>query len=303
MKKLTSVKEFIGLHKRLFIHILNLSLLIFFINANCNKNDVITPEDTDITNESAMTRVSTELLKVLCNANTYLIMVANNVNSISGNCPTVTFNSSTITVDYGSGACAGDIDSIRRTGSYSINYYISSNSDSLAASIIFNNYGVYKVKGTSTDTNLVTMSGINNFYSKNSISESNPYISNYQSVFYSADNFSTNSGKQETVSLSLTATIVINNPQSFTDYNFYLKGSGSAVNQTANISYNYTIDPSFPLNYETTCGYPISGKVYLDLNGNRFTVDYSPNNNNCDDVVSITKFGTTKYANLSSVDF
>jgi hypothetical protein len=230
-------------------------------------------------------------------------MVANNVTSISGSCPAVTINQSanTITVDFGSSPCSNNLDSVKRSGSYTINYFINSTKDSLAASINFSNYIVYQ--GINNDTNFANISGTNQIVSKKIVAVFVPHIANYQSTFTVNDNVTPNTGNVKTVSLNLTSNVVINDPQTYSEYSYFISGSGTVTNQSTNISYNYTVDPSYPINYPTNCEYPESGKIYLDLNSDRFTVDFSPYNNNCDDVITITKFGITKYANLSSVGF
>jgi hypothetical protein len=305
MKNLNLKRKSLGFYKRLIIHLLNAAILILFINANCNKNDILSPEDSDITNESAFSRSTTEIQKVLSNSNSYMIMVANNVSSIPGSCPSVSINKSSgsITVNYGSSPCINNTDSIRRSGSYTINYYISTGGDSLAASIIFNNYNVYKVKGISGDNSYVTITGLTTINTKKIITQEFPLYSNYQSTFYTDVSFTKSTGGVKAITLTMNANVIINNPQVFTDYSFYITGSGTLTNQNSNITYSYSIDTGFPVTLETSCQYPLSGKVYMDLNSDRFTVDFSPYNSSCDDVATITKFGVVKYINLSSVDF
>ena len=294
MKKLYILKSFYNLHKRLIINILNFGLLILLLNANCNKDDVLSPEDTDITNEAAFMKSTVEIQKICSNANSYLILVANNITTISGSCPAVTVSTptNTITVDYGTTPCNNALDQVKRSGSYTISYFINSGKDSMSAVISFNNYRVYK-----GDTSYITITG------NDAISSKKILVSVYQSTFNSNNTFTINTGKVKTAAVNMTVTSNIGDPYNYSDDIYYIKGSGTVTNQTLNLSYGYSIDPGFAVTYQTNCKYPYSGIVNLDIGGNRVTVDFSPNNSSCDAIISITKFGTPKTIDLSDADF
>ena len=276
--------------------ILLLIILIVFIYTQfqgCdNTNDIITPEDQDITVEAAFSRNTAEVQTICCNVNSYLALIANNVTNIPGSCPVVSVNTSakTITVDYGSGCTT---DSIKRSGSYIVGYFINSLGDSLTAAINFSNYKVYK---TQSDLGYVSITGTNIISSK----KINANL--YQSQFNISNTFASSAGKTKTVSVVMNSNSTITNslPQSGT---FNITGSGTLNNVNTGISYSYVVNPSYAISYQTTCRYPYAGIVYFDTGGNRFTIDFSPNNNNCDGIISVTKFGITKYINLSVIDF
>jgi hypothetical protein len=294
MKKLYILKSFYNLHKRLIINILNFGLLILLMNANCNKNDVLSPEDTDITNEAAFMKNTVEIQKICSNANSYLILVANNITTISGSCPAVTVSTpfNTITVDYGATPCTNSLDQVKRSGSYTISYFINSGKDSMSAVISLNNYRVYK-----GDTSYIAITGNDEISSKKILG------SQYQSTFNSSNTFTINTGKVKTANVNMTVNSNIGDPYNYSDDVYNIKGSGTVANQTLGLSYGYSIDPNFAITYQTNCKYPTYGKVYLGFGGYIFTVDFSPNNSSCDAIISITKYGVTKTIDLSEADF
>jgi hypothetical protein len=278
------------------IHILSL-LLIFVISyvayfSGCNTNDLITPEDQDVTVEAAFMRSTSEMISICSNVNTYLVLISNGVINFPGSCPEIHVYSSAnyFIVDYGSGCI---LDSIKRSGSYVVNYHIYSTRDSISAILSYSNFKVYK---TVTDSNYASITGNNNIFTINVLGNT------YQSKFNISNYFTSNTGNSKNINIILSVpNAVINNtlPMSGT---FYITGSGTLNSINQSLTYDYTADPSFPVVYSSDCKFPTSGKVYLDNSGNRFTSDYSPNND-CKGVISITKFGTIKYVNLTTASF
>ncbi len=280
--------------KSLLLPLMVIIVISYVANfSGCNNlGDLITPEDQDVTVEAAFMRGTSEIISVCSNVNVYLVLIANGITNIT-DCPDVSVNGSSgrFTVDYGSGRIC---DSIKRSGSYTVNYFINSTGDSMAATINFNNYKVYKI--ITSDASYASITGNDNISAKN-------YIGNaYQSRFNISNTISTNTGNSKTVSLTLTVPNANINNTLPVFGSFNITGSGTLYNVNQNSSYNYTADPSSQVIYSNDCKQPTSGKIYLDNSGNRFSADYSPNSN-CTGVVSITKFGITKYVNLTTIDF
>jgi hypothetical protein len=279
---------------RFLLPVLAISVFSYVVNfSGCNNlNDLITPEDQDVTVEAAFMRGTSEIISVCSNVNVYLVLIANGVTNIPG-CPDISVNGSsgTFTVDFGAGCIT---DSIKRSGSYNVGYFINSTGDSMSASISFNNYKVYNT--ITSDVNYASITGTEIISTKNYIGSA------YQSRFNISNTISTNTGNSKTVSLILTVPNANINNTLPVFGTFNITGSGTLYNVNTNSSYNYTADPSNQVVYSNACKHPTSGKIYLDNSGNRFSADYSPNSN-CNGVISITKFGITKYVNLTTLDF
>ncbi len=271
-----------------------LLLFVFVYFSGCDKLDeLITPEDQDVTVEAAFARITTEVQTICSNVNVYLILIAADVTNIPGSCPEVTINTSakSITVDYGSAGCISD--SIKRSGRYTVSYTIISQHDSMTADINFNNYKVYR---TQSDYNYVSITGTDNISSQKIAGNL------YQSKYSISNNFSVSSGNAKSISLTMTANGNINNNLPMNG-SFNINGNGTLTNISSGTTYSYLIEPSSSISYKTSCQYPALGLIYFDQGGYRFTIDLSPSNNNCDGIFSITKFGITKYSDLSVVDF
>jgi hypothetical protein len=273
-----------------------ISFIYFFEFYGCDKVDILSPSDLDVTSEAGCTKSSVEVQRI-CQFSQGLINMLASQGSISiGNCPQVTVNTSQqwINVNYGINPCISGLDSIRRSGSYNISYFIGGSNDTMAGVITYNNFKIYKVPGNSSDLNYVSVSGSDTIGFKKGIS------TQFQTKFIINNTLYTNSGSSISIFLNLDIVANLYDPLILTDDDFYIAGSGTIM-KTGN--YYYSIDNNNPVYITTNCRYPLTGKVYLDLSGNRFITDFSPYGGVCDSYISITKFGKTAYVDIQNAGF
>ncbi|MBM4158376.1 MAG: hypothetical protein FJ216_06295 [Ignavibacteria bacterium] len=285
--------------------VIPLALLILTITLmtfnSCDKlSDIITPQDIDITNEGSLIKNVNELLNIMTASASYINKAAKTGNILSPGCPTITVipSSQTITVSYGNSPCMDLSDSLMRSGSYSISYYFNSSKDSLAGSISFSNYTVYRRSGFFGDTNYVKFTGTDKISMKRNSGQLN-----YQSVFTMSNNTISNFSSPAQINMNLNIIADFGDSVIFNDDIYDIAGYGTVSG--GNDIYGYNIDNANHLILYNSCRYhfPEQGRVTLILSGNDFGVDFYPNGGVCDAVVMISKYGFSKVVDLLSVDY
>lgn len=268
-------------------------LLVFFYSCGDDSSTTTPPVTPNIEVESNTLAVSTELEKICTMANGYLILVYNNVSIPAGVCPEVTVNqqSKTITVDYGSTPCVSSVDSARRSGKFTINYYTNVSPDSIAGKVTFTNYRVYKTAIT-TDTAYLQIAGDDDIGGKK------VDASNYRVSYVMNNNFYRDNGTSGNALLNLIINANTGNIGILSDDVFSITGSGTLLNSGTTYAYNI-YDTANPLMIYGDCRYPKSGKIKLSANSADVILDFYPNGGGCDAILSILKNSVTVTVDLS----
>jgi hypothetical protein len=271
--------------------------------SGCKSNDGIIDITESISTESSDTRCISELQNLLCDANAYLILIANSAALPSQTCPTITLNgninSGELKIDYSQIPCINLSDSIRRSGSYKIIYTIDTlqNKDSIHATFQFTNYRIYKT-ATSFDTNsYINVTGSNELVS------SRVDNNNFKSFITSNNTlFSQNSYK--TLQLNLNYNSYISNPAISDDDIYYIYGFGQVFNQKDSSTFECQFPEGNPLTMFVNCGYPVKGSFQLSSSKEKTTyIDFYRLNASCDDEVTIAKGTLIEYIFLNQTDF
>ena len=271
-----------------------ISFLFLFNFSGCSSDSgtVVTPPNVEV--EASTIKVTCEFLQFCATANSYLIMVYNNQQIPSTGCPTVTINtqSKSIKVDYGSVPCVSGIDSVRRSGHYTIQYYTNVGTDSIAGKVTFTNYRIYRSTNP-VDTSYMQISGDDDIGGKRIDSL------NYRVTYVMNNNFLRDNGSNGNANLTLNVNAFVGAIGVVEDDVFTITGSGTMTNGGSTFAYNI-FDPNDPIMVYGNCRYPKSGKVMLSLNNNDYTIDFFPNNGACDAIAAITKSGVTVIVDLSA---
>jgi len=256
-----------------------------------NAEEIINLTTPVFDNEATAIKQITEIQSVCTDAASYLLMLANGQNINQAGCPNVSADTVArkITVDFGSDPCTPYAEGVKRSGGYTVNYYINSSGDSLAGTINYNNYKVFK---SMTDTAYIKITG--NDY----LSIKKKTLTDYDMTIIANNTSNFSDGRTGSVTMNQVVSVVINNITIFTDDVYKIFGTGIV---TANgDSFGYSIyDPNNKLEMYGDCYYPKKGLVKLNLNGTDFDVDFQPENAACDAIISITKFGVTAKIDFS----
>ncbi len=276
------------LMKAVLIPVLIFSVSVFFITSGCNKDDgnPINVINVVVDDEAGALKAVSETIKLLSTVNSYLIALANNQPINSTGCPNVTLDSiaKKITVDYGNTPCSSVQDPVRKSGKYTIQYFINSAKDSVAADVSFSSFRIYK---GSTDTNYAHISGNDNVKTKKAVSGGIFYSSFTANNIYDRSN-----GTNYNVNLTLPVTVEYGSPSVMTDDIYSVGGTGTV--STGGNTYSYSVfDSNSPVKIYGDCRYPKSGKVRFAYNNIDVDTDFYPNNGACDAVVNISKYGVT----------
>jgi hypothetical protein len=236
-------------------------------------------------NEGMAIKQIVEIQSVCTDAASYLIMLANGQNINQTGCPIISTDTvaKKITVDFGNTPCTPYSEGVKRSGGYTINYYINSSGDSITGKINYNNYKVYK---TTTDTAYIKITGNDDLSIKEKTS------TDYDMTIIANNTLNFSDGKTGSVTLNQIVSVIINNITLFTDDVYKIFGTGIV---TANgDTYGYSIyDPNNKLEIYGDCYYPKKGLVKLTYNSADIDVDFSPENSACDAIIGMTKFGVT----------
>ncbi|MCU0372939.1 MAG: hypothetical protein MUE56_06810 [Ignavibacteria bacterium] len=242
-------------------------------------------------NEATAIKQITEIQSVCSDAASYIIMLSSGQNINQAGCPNVSTDTvaKKITVDFGNTPCTPYSEGVKRSGGYTVNYYINSSGDSLAGIINYNNYKVFK---STTDTAYIKISG--NDY----LGIKKKTLTDYDLTIIANNTSDFSDGRTGSVTLNQIVSVIINNITVFTDDVYKIYGTGMV---TANgDTFGYSIyDQNNRLEYYGDCYYPKKGLVKLNLNGTDFDVDFQPENAACDAIISITKFGVTAKIDFS----
>lgn len=303
-----------GILRKSFTYLfLALAAVCFISFEACNKNsDVVSPTgstEENVDAESSSSKNSSESISTTTDAFTYLTQIANGITVNTGGCPTVTATSTggttwTITVDYGSTPCMTISDSIRRSGKYIIYGYITPAKDSVYGSLTFPSespYKVYRIKGSSSDTNYVTIQNTSaslfTFVAGKRID-----TANFRGGFTVNNILTTNTGIAKTINLTLTLRANLGVLNVFSDDSYYIKGAGTVLDNRYGVQFAYLIADS--LNIRTDCRYPLRGKIGLTYQAGGVQsvtyVDFFPNSGACDGVVTLVKGVFSKSINLDA---
>lgn len=253
--------------------------------------DIINVTTQVFDNEATAIKQITEIQSVCTDAASYMIMLANGQNINQTGCPNVSTDTvaKKITVDFGTTPCTPYSEGVKRSGGYTVNYFINSAGDSIGGKINYNNYQVYK---KTTDTAYMKITG--NDY----LGIKKKTLTDYDMTIIANNTSNFSDGRTGSVTLDQIVTVIINNITIFTDDIYKISGIGMV---TANgDTFGYSIDSNNRLEYSGDCYYPKKGLVKLNLNGTDFDVDFSPENNACDAMISITKFGVTVTIDFSN---
>ncbi|MCI0473680.1 MAG: hypothetical protein L0Y76_08875 [Ignavibacteria bacterium] len=274
-----------------FLLVLIVSAFSGYYFYSCEEaEDVINVTTQVFDNEATAIKQITEIQSVCTDAASYLIMLSNGQNINQTGCPNVSTDTAArkITVDFGTTPCMPYSEGVKRSGGYTVNYYINSSGDSLAGKINYNNYKVFK---STTDTAYMKLTGNNDLAIKKKT------LTDYDMTIIANNTSNFSDGRTGSVTINQVVSVIINNITIFTDDVYKIFGTGIV---TANgDTFGYSIyDQNNKLEMYGDCYYPKKGLVKLNLNGTDFDVDFQPENSACDAIISITKFGVT-----ATIDF
>lgn len=228
---------------------------------------------------------------VCTDAASYLIALSNGRKIDTVGCPTVSTDTIArkITVDYGNTPCSPYHEGVKRSGGYTVNYYMNSSLDSLSGKIGYNNFKVYR---SQTDTASVKITGNDDFTLKKKT------LTDYDMTLVANNTVNFSDGRTGSVVLNQTVAVSINDILLINDDVYKFFGTGSVV--ANGDSFGYSIyDPNNKLEIYGDCYYPKRGLVKLIFNGVDFDVDFSPNNSACDAIIKITKYGVSATLDFS----
>ncbi|MBI5403264.1 MAG: hypothetical protein HY959_07665 [Ignavibacteriae bacterium] len=278
-------------------NIIYLFVLLSLLNLSCSDDNntvntgIITP---NVEVESSTIKVGCEIEKICSQACTYMILVYRNQPLPVSACPTVTLDnqSKKITVDYGSAPCISNVDSVRISGKYVINYYTNVSSDSIAGKITFTDFRIYKTNNVN-DTSYLKISGDDDIGGKKLDSL------NYKVTYVMNNNFYRDNGSNGNAILNLSVNANTGSLSNLSDDIFTITGSGTIIN--SGVSYSYNIfDNTKPIMIYGDCKYPKSGLIKLTSGNGDVIIDFYPNSGACDAIISVLKNNIQVIVDLAS---
>ena len=272
--------------------------LVLIVNGCKSEDEIVTPSEPDLEQETISSRNIMTVTKVLAEANSYAWLYVNGVPSSPSDCPYYFYSSveSAVIVSYSTEPGCTSIGNIRKSGRYLIAYTVNATHDTLSSYLGFNSFRVYK---SITDTNYITITGVLNYTSKKTSGTTYNLAATGQIAI------TTKEGNVKYLYLNspngLTGTVNLNSPTVLADDEYLISGNGSF--QDANITYATVIPSTAPLKMLGSCGFPVSGTINLNRSGIVTGCDFTPNSSACDAIVTMSRSTFSKTIDISTVNF
>jgi len=276
-----------------------LAFTLIFTVIGCNKEDeIITPEEQSVDKEAIVENNFSSLGKIITDAASDAIYRSNGTPPPGTGCPSIIDSANRFLALYFGEVpgCVSVIDGVRRSGSYEVSYNIFPSSDSTYCSIKFIDFRIWKTT-SNADTNFVKIQTGTIYFSIKKTGSSSYNLRARGEVL-----LINQTGDFKEVYLdSLNGTVNSAAPNNTDDDSYLLYGGLRMKDNKLNITYSLHTPSLTPLNFVSTCKFPLSG--IMDITNVGGKCDFSPNGSACDGIVKISKGSTTKEIDLSGVNF